>query len=280
MIIDFVSAFWNNPLLFTALLAGILASISSGIMGSYIVVKRIVFISGGIAHSVLGGMGFFLYLQRVHHISWAEPIYGALISAVLSAWLIGFVHIYYREREDSLIAAIWSVGMAVGIIFISLTPGYNVELSSFLLGNILWSGYQDLGLLGGLDLVIVLLTFIFHKKFQAICFDEDQAALQGIPVKRLYLLLLTLNALTVVLLIQIVGIILVITFLAIPPAIANLFSHRLSTMMLLSVFFSICFCLFGSFISYTLNWPLGATIAVLAGSAYLISLKFKKKLAH
>ncbi len=274
--LDFLHALTSNPLLLFAVITGLLSSIASGIMGSYIVVKRIVFISGSIAHSVLGGMGLFLYLQRAHNLSWAEPLYGAIIAAILSAWIIGAVHLYAREREDSLIAAIWSVGMAIGVVFISLTPGYNVELSSYLLGNILWTSSHDLLLLGLLDILVVGVTLLLHKKFQALCFDETQASLQGIPVKRLYLLLLTLNALTVVLLIQIVGIILVITFLTIPPALANLFSQRLSKMMLISILLSATFCVFGSALSYTLNWPLGATIALLAGFTYLAALLVRR----
>src|SRR3990172_6540537 len=141
---NFFHALSNNPFLQLALLAGCAASIASGIIGTYVVVKRIVFIAGSIAHSVLGGMGLCLWLKRVHHVAWITPLEGALVAALISALLIGWIHLRFRQREDTVIAAIWSTGMAIGVIFIALTPGYNVELMNFLFGNILWVSRADL----------------------------------------------------------------------------------------------------------------------------------------
>jgi zinc transport system permease protein len=272
---EFFDALAANPLLLAAVLAGFAASIVSGIIGSYVVVKRVVFISGSISHSVLGGMGLCLWLQRTRGIEWATPLEGALVTAVLSALIIGWIHLHYREREDSVIAALWSVGMAIGVLFISQTPGYNVELNNFLIGNILWVAPSDLYVLYGLDILVILTVMCLHKRFLAICFDEDQAQLQGQPVKALYLLLLVLIALTTVLLIQVVGIILVITMLTIPAAIANLFTTRLSYMMLLAIVLSALFSFFGTMIAYHLDWPAGATIALVAGSAYGFTLSIQ-----
>ena len=130
---------FSHPFMIMSFLAGIAASITSGIVGSYVVVKRIVFISGSIAHSVLGGMGIFLWLKRTYNITWMNPLHGALVAAILSAFLIGWIHLKHKQREDTVIAAIWSTGMAIGVIFVSLTPGYNVELMNFL-----WQHPMDL----------------------------------------------------------------------------------------------------------------------------------------
>jgi len=272
----FIQALLSSSILQMAMLAAIGASFASGIIGSYVVVKRIVSISGSIAHSVLSGLGAALWLRRVYGIEWMHPIYGALVAAIISALIIGWVHLYYREREDAIIAMIWSVGMAVGVIFVSQVPGFNVELMNFLLGNILWVSTSDLWILGILDVVILGTVLLFHKRFLALCFDEKQAQLQGIAVGPLYLLLLVLIALTVVLLIHIVGIILVLSMLALPASIAGSFTYRLSRMMIIAVLLNVAFSLGGIAISYRLNWPAGATIALFSGLIYLLSLRFKK----
>jgi zinc transport system permease protein len=213
----------------------------------------------------------------VHGIVWLSPLYGALIAGILSALLIGWIHLYYREREDTVIAALWSIGMAVGVLFISQTPGFNVELTNFLVGNILWVSPNDLYLLLGLDALIALIALLFHKQFLAICFDEEQARLQGLNVNALYLFLLVLASITIVLLIQVVGIILVMTMLAIPAAIANLFTTSLSRMILIAIALAGAFCFFGMGAAYQLDWPPGATIALLSGIVYLFAMLMQRK---
>lgn len=268
-----------NPFLQNALLAALLASFASGVIGSYVVIKRIVFISGSIAHSVLGGMGFFLWLKRTYNIAWLEPIYGAFLAAILSAILIGWIHLHFRQRKDAVIASIWSTGMAIGVIFVSLTPGYNVELMNFLFGNILWITKSDLFMLLGLNILILLIVAKYYSRFLTVCFDEEQALLQGINVNAVYLLLLSLVAISVVLLIEVIGVILVIALLTLPPTIAGLFTKRLSKMMFLSVVLSVFFNVCGIVISYQVNWPMGATIALLCAVIYVLALSFKNKLA-
>ena len=267
-----IESILSFPFLMTSVLAGLASSITSGIIGSYVVVKRIVFISGSIAHSVLGGMGFFLWLKRKYQLDWLDPLYGALIAAILSALLIGWIHLKYREREDTVIAAIWSTGMALGVIFISLTPGFNVELMNFLFGNILWISKSDLILLSSLTGIVILITLALHQKFQAVCFDENEAELRGISPTKYYLILLNLVAVSVVILIQIVGAILIIAMLAIPAAIASHFSRKLSEMMVKAVGFGIVFTTVGLAASFYLNWPPGATIALVAAAAYSLHL--------
>ena len=271
----FFDALLSTPLLQMAVLAANGASFASGIIGSYVVVKRIVSISGSIAHSVLSGLGCALWLQRVHGITWLSPLYGALIAAIISALIIGWVHLHYREREDAIIAMIWSVGMALGVVFVSQIPGFNVELMNFLLGNVLWVSASDLVILGILDVVILVTVLIFHKRFLTLCFDEKQAELQGMHVGALYLLLLVLIALSVVLLIHVVGIILVLSMLALPASIASSFTYRLSRMMVIAVLLNIAFSIGGMAISYRLDWPAGATIALFSGLIYVLSLRFK-----
>lgn len=270
--ISFFEALKTNPMLFAAIVAGFAASIVSGIIGSYVVVKRIVFISGSIAHSVLAGIGFALWLERSQGINWISPLFGALIAAVVSAWIIGWISLYYRQREDTVIAALWSIGMAIGVLFIAQTPGSNVELANLLVGNILWVSNTDLWILFCLDLIVIITALCLHKRFLAICFDEEQARLQGVSVDALYMLLLILTSVAIVLLIEVVGIILVMTMLTIPAAIANLFTSSLSRMMCLAVAISSLFFFFGTAISYHLDWPGGATIALLAGIVYVLSL--------
>ncbi len=273
--IDFIHATLTNPLLFSALVAALFASVVSGVIGSYVIVKRVAFISGSITHSILGGIGVALWLKNAQGFEGASPLFGALLAGLLSALLIGWIHLTYREREDSVIAAVWSIGMAVGVLFISQTPGFNVELTNFLIGNILWVTPQDLWILGGLDLFVLAVVALLHKRFVAVCFDESQAQLQGLPTKALYLLLLLLISITVVLLVQVVGILLVVTLLTIPAAIANLFTGRLSTMMLFASLICALLSFLGAATAYDLDWPPGATIALLAGIAYVFALLFQ-----
>lgn len=269
---NLLEVFQANPFLQMSLLAGVAASITSGIIGSYVVSKRIVFIAGSIAHSVLGGMGVCLWLKRVYGVVWITPLLGALIAALISAFLIGWIHLKYRQREDTVIATLWSTGMAIGVIFVALTPGYNVELMNFLFGNILWVSGADLKLLFALDLLVILVVTLFHRRFACVCFDEQQAYLQGLQVHAIYLLLLALVAISVVLLIQIVGAILVIAMLAIPAAMASEMTHRMVRMMLIATCLGCVFTTAGTSASYLLNWPPGATISLIAAVCYCLFL--------
>ncbi|MFZ0254576.1 MAG: metal ABC transporter permease [Gammaproteobacteria bacterium] len=261
---DFLEAVTNHTFLQNALLAGILASIGCGMMGTYVVVKRIGFLAGGIAHAVLGGMGIAYYLGQ-------SPVGGALVAALLAALIIGWVNLRGQEHEDTLIAALWSLGMAIGILFISQTPGYNVDLMSYLFGNILMVPRADLFLMGGLDAVIVLSVLLFRKQFLAVAFDEEFAEARGVNVAFFYLLLLCLVALTVVLLIQIVGLILVIALLTLPAAIAAQYVSSVGRMMWVAMGLGALFTTTGLALSYEPNLPAGASIILLAGTAYLLS---------
>jgi zinc transport system permease protein len=272
-----LSMFIDNPFVQMALWACLLASLASGVIGSFVVIKRISFIAGSIAHSILAGMGLCLWLQRSYDLPWCDPILGAFASAIGSALLLGWVHLNYRQREDAVIAAIWSTGMAIGMIFLSLTPGTNVELLNYLFGNILFIDTPDLIHLAILNAVILAVVAFYYRRFLALCFDEEQALLQGVAVRRLYLLLLSLVAVSIVLLMQIIGIILVIALLTIPATLASLFTNRLSVMMAAAAAFCALFSVLGIGTAIALNWPPGATIALLAAAGYLVLLPIKKK---
>ncbi len=272
----FIQAF-SNPFFLTAILTGVITSIAGGIIGSYVVVKRIVFISGSISHALLGGIGLFLYLQNIFKIPWLSPLLGALIIAILFGLIIGIIHLKYKQREDTVIACIWSFGMALGVIFISQTPGSNSELVNFLFGNILWTTATDFYAMLILDAVIIITTLVFHKKFLAICFDEKIAYLQKVPVKTYYFTLISLIAITVVMMVQTIGAILVITLLCLPAAIANLFCKKLSSMMLLACIISIIFTILSFFVSFLVNWPPGATLGLLITLAFPAFFLIRKK---
>lgn len=272
-----ISALMHNSFFQMALLASLLASVVSGTIGSFVVVKRIAFLAGSISHSILGGLGFCIWLQRTYDIAWLDPLYGAFAAAIASAILLGWVHLNYRQREDAIIAAIWSTGMAIGVIFLSFTPGTNVELMNFLFGNILWTSTKDLILLSILDLIVLSVVIFYYRRFLALCFDEQQALLRGVSVQRLYLLLLSLVAVSIVLLIQVIGTILVIALLTLPATIACLFTHRLPFIMLTAVCLSSLFSFIGLGTSYLLDWPPGSTIALIAAMAYLMLLFLQKK---
>jgi zinc transport system permease protein len=250
-----------------ALVAGILASVACGIVGVYVVVKKIVSMSGSIAHASFGGIGLGYFLRF-------NPVIGAMFFALISALTMGLTAKKTRLPEDTTTGIIWATGMALGIIFIGLSAGYAPDLMSYLFGNILTVPLSDLYLMAILDAVIIGIVAFFYKELLLLCFDEEYAVTAGIRVTGLYLVLLSMVALTVVVLIRVVGMILVIAMLTFPAALARLVTHSLKTMMLLSVAFGMVFTLAGLWTSYLLNLASGATIILLSGlvllSAYLI----------
>jgi len=268
---EFVAALQQQTFLQYALLTGILASIACGVVGSYVVTRRITYIAGGIAHSVLAGLGAARYCQTVFAWTWLDPLYGAVAAALLSALVIGLVSLWSaRQREDTVIGAVWAIGMAVGILFIFKTPGYNEDLTSYLFGNILMVSPHDLWLIAALDTVIVAAAILFYNQLLVVCFDEEFARLRGVHVEFYYLLLLCLTALTVVLLVTVVGIVMVIALLTLPVAVAGHFAKRLWQMMVFSAILTALLTSFGLFFSYGPDLPAGATTIVLAGAVYLM----------
>jgi zinc transport system permease protein len=248
-----------------ALAAGLLAAVACGIVGVYVVVKRLVFIGGGIAHTSFGGIGLGYFLG-------INPIIGALGVALASGLTIGLVTRRTRLPEDTVIGVLWAMGMAVGVILIGMTPGYAPDLMSYLFGNILTVPRGDLLLMLGLDAVIVGTVVILYKEYLTVAFDEEYATTVGMPVEKLWLLLLGLIALTVVVLIRVVGMMLVIALLTFPAATARQFTHNMKMMMVLSVLLGALYTVGGLVLSYFLRLPSGATIILLSGVALTISL--------
>jgi len=248
-----------------ALLAGVLASIACGIIGTYVVVRRMVSVSGGISHAAFGGVGLGYYLG-------IDPLLGATVFTVATALGIGALEVRGRQQMDTIIGAVWAAGMAIGILFVYLTPGFAPDLFSYLFGNILLVPRGDILLMGVLVAIIVGIVGLFYLEFQAVTFDPDYARVMNLPVERFSLLLLVLVALTVVMLIRVVGIILVIALLTIPAAISRIYTGRLWSMMLLAVVLGALFTVIGIGLSYVLNVPSGATIILVSTAAYAVAL--------
>jgi zinc transport system permease protein len=261
---EFLAAVLANPFLQSALLGGLLASVGCGVMGTYVVVRRLGYIAGGIAHTVLGGMGIVYYFG-------GPPLWGAVGAALVAALLIGVVNLRLREHEDTLIGALWATGMAVGVLFLSRAPGYNLDLMSYLFGNILLVAPGDLATMALLDGVILAAVALCYRPFLAVAFDEEFARVRGLPTEPFFLLLLCLVALTVVLLIQVVGLILVIALLTLPAAIASQYAHSLRRIMVLATLLGTGFTTAGIGVSYGPDLPSGATIILVATFCYMLS---------
>ncbi|PID59230.1 MAG: hypothetical protein CR986_07060 [Ignavibacteriae bacterium] len=261
--------FLEYDFMINAILASILASIACGIIGSYVVIKRLVFLSGGIAHSAYGGIGLGYLLSF-------NPLYGAIGSSVLGALFVSKMRNKRSENEDTLIGIIWSFGMALGVLFISLAPGYVPDLMSYLFGNILTVSISEIYLMLLADLIIIGLTIFFFREFQAITFDEEFSRTTGLNVELLYHLLFIMIGITIVLLIKLVGIILVVALLTIPAAISKMFTKSLKDMMLSAILLGLIFTLSGLLFSYYLNLPSGSAIIILSVLGYFVALSLNK----
>ncbi len=248
-----------------ALVAGLLASIICGIIGTLVVVNRIVFLSGGIAHAAYGGIGMAFYFKWPY-------LPGTIGFSLVAAMLMAAVSHSVKHRADTIIGVIWAVGMAFGIILLDLTPGYNVDLMSYLFGSILTVPGSDLVVMSVVGGSIILLVFYFYTDLLAMSYDEEFARIRGVPVKTLYFGLIGLLAVTVVLVIQVVGLILVIALLTIPPFIVEKHVKSLAQMMVASSILGCVFTLTGLWLSYQYNLTSGATIIMVSGSGFMISL--------
>ncbi len=268
--VEFIAALLdpNIPFFRYAVITGLLSSIPFGIIGTYVVVRRISYIAGAISHSVLGGIGAGLYMEKALGVTWFGPLHGAIAVALLAAVILTLVSLTAKQREDSVIGALWAAGMAAGLLFIAKTPGYNDPMS-YLFGNILMITKNDIFLIIALDAVVVTLVFFLYNQLLALCFDEEYASLRGISTHWLYLLLLCLTALTIVLLVRIVGIVMVIALLTLPAAIAGNFAKNIKTMMILSILFCSMFIVVGLGASFTHDLPSGPVIIGIAATCYL-----------
>lgn len=248
-----------------ALVAGLLASIICGVIGTLVVVNRIVFLSGGIAHAAYGGIGL------AFHFKW--PYLPTTIGFSLAAAMVmASVSHTVKHRADTIVGVIWAVGMAFGIILLDLTPGYNVDLMSYLFGSILTVPSSDLVVMAVVGVVITALILFYYPDLLAMSYDEEFAKIRGVQVKALYFALIGMLAVTIVLVIQVVGLILVIALLTIPPFIVEKYARSLAQMMVASSLLGAVFTLLGLWLSYQYDLTSGASIIMVSGSAFMISL--------
>ena len=268
---DFLRAVAEYPFLRYALLAGLLASVACGTVGSFVVTRRITSIAGSLAHVALGGIGAAYYLRTVRGWAWLDPLHGAVAAALLGAVIIGAVRARGTDREDTVISALWAVGMAIGVLFLFHTPGYKADLMSYLFGNIVLTNPDTLRLLLILDAVILATIIMFYHQLLAVCFDEEFAALRGVDVPLTYTFLLVLTALTIVTLIYVVGVVMVIALLTLPVSVAGLVAKRLWQMMVLATLLSALLTTSGLWVGYQLDLPVGATTILLAALVYVVA---------
>ena len=252
-----------------ALYASLLVGIVCGLVGTLVVLNRIVFLGGGIAHAAYGGIGLAYYFGQ-------DPLLGAILFSILSALGMGVVHLRTKTRSDTLIGVMWSIGMAVGIIFVSLTPGFKADLMSYLFGSLLAVSAGDLRGMALVALLVGAFVAIFFRSLQAISYDETFSTVRNVPVSALYLLMLVMIGLTVVAAMRVVGLIMVIAMLTIPPAVAGLFLKDMKGMMLLSIGLSWLFSALGLLVSFTLNLQAGSVIILVAALSYLAAAGIKK----
>jgi zinc transport system permease protein len=255
-----------------ALIAGLLASVICGVMGTMVVVNRIVFLSGGIAHAAFGGIGLAFFF------GWPYLV-GTIGFSVIAALVMAIVTLKAKHRADTIIGVIWAIGMAIGILLLDLTPGYNVDLMSYLFGSILTVPDSDIWMMVGVAAVIFGVVTYFYNDYLALSYDEEFAQIRGVRVNTLYVLMIVMLALGVVMIIQVVGLILVIALMTIPPYIAEKYSKSLLSMMVLSSVLSALFTVIGLWLSYVFNLTSGASIIIVAGVGFLISLGVEQLMA-
>ncbi|MBI9085716.1 MAG: metal ABC transporter permease [Desulfobacterales bacterium] len=248
-----------------ALAAGLLASVICGIMGTLVVVNRIVFLSGGIAHAAYGGIGLSFYF------GWPY-LAGTIGFSLASAMVMAAVTLRARHRADTIIGVIWAVGMAFGIVLIDLTPGYNVDLMSFLFGSILTVPRSELWIMVILGMLVTALVVLFYNDLLALSYDEEFARIRGVPVRALYFLMIGMLAVTVVMIIQVVGLILVIALLTIPPFIVERHAKSLIQMMVGASLLGVVFTVAGLTLAYRFDLTSGAAIILVAGGGFFLSM--------
>jgi len=254
-----------------ALIAGVLVSLAAGVVGVYVVLNRVAVLSGGIAHAAYGGVGMAYFFGF-------DPLLGGMLFGLFAALAMNIVQRKTRQRADTLIGVMWAAGMAIGIIFVDLSPGYKVDLMSFLFGSLLAVSTSEIYIIAVLDVIVLLTVFALYRELLAISYDETFATVRGVPVNVISLILTALIALTVVMMMRVVGLILVIALLTLPAAIAGLFARDMRQMMVLASGLGMVFTITGLWLSYQYNLTSGAAIILVAVTAYLLGLLAKKGL--
>ena len=267
---SFFSALLNPSYSFlrNAFIAALLSSVLFGVLGSIVTVKRIAGLAGAISHAVLGGIGMALYLQAVKILPSITPMTGALFFALIAALIIALVSLKAKQREDTVINAVWAIGMSVGILFMAKTPGYT-DPSSYLFGNILLVSNKDLVLLAVLDIIVIALSWRFYPQLLSSSFDEEFSKVRGINTQAVFIIILAITAVSVVLLQTFVGIVMVIAMLTLPSGIASFTSKSVAAMMISGCVFAAVFSMTGLAVSWNADLPSGAVTVVFAGIVYI-----------
>lgn len=274
---EFFEAIQTVPLIRYALFAGIISSLTFGVVGTFVVTRRIGYIAAAIAHSILGGIGASIYFSRVFDLPWLTPMIGAVFAALLSAAIIGWVSLRTSEREDTIIGAIWAFGMATGLLFIHYSPGKKVDLESYILGDILLTSRSDVIATMVLAAIVLTLVALFYHKLVAVCFDEEFARLRGISSNLYYLLLLAITAISMVLLVRVAGIILSLALLVLPAATASRFSRQMWVVMLIAIGLALIYNAGGLAVSFQLDTRTGPFTVLVASVVYGLSFLLRGK---
>jgi len=269
----FITALAEHGFLQLALAAGLVSAVGCGVVGTLVVVKRMTFMAGGVAHAVLGGIGVAVLLER-------PPLAGAALAAVIAALLIGWIGLRARQREDMLVGAVWACGMAIGILAIAATPGYANDLMSYLLGKLLMVMREQVIGMAALDALMVGLLAALYRPVVAVAFDEEFARLRGLPTTALHLALLVVVALAVVVLVHTVGLVLVMALLTLPAATALLFGGTLARLMAVATLVAAAVIVAGLGVAFEADVPAGATIVLIAALVYLFALGLARLLAR
>lgn len=258
------------PFVRNAFMAGMLSAVLFGTLGSVVTVKRISGLAGAVSHAVLGGIGLALFLAGNGIWPGLPPMAGALVFALVAAAVIGFVSLKAKQREDTVINAVWAIGMSLGVLFLAKTPGY-ADPMSYLFGNILLVSTRDLVMLGVLDIVVVGLVWRYYPQIEATAFDEEFARVRGIPADAVFMVILAITAVAVVLLQTFVGIVMVIAMLTLPAGTAGFVARNLASMMVTGSILSVVFTVAGLATSWSLDLPAGAVVVVMAGTVFLVT---------
>lgn len=271
---SFFQDMYHNPFLWNGLIAGLLASVSCGVIGPYVITKRIVFLGGAIAHIAVGGIGASIFLRYTfpETLGWLEPLHGAVVVSLVSAVILALVHERVSVRMDTLIGAMWAVGMALGLMLLKFTPGYHNELMSYLFGSIAFVETSDLVLMTALNVIIVTTVLFFHKRLLSICLDAQFAELQGINVLATNVVLLSLVALTIICLIKIVGLILVMALLTLPAATSSHVVSRMAPLIYTSTVLCAAVTTIPRVLAYGTRVSPEAAIVLAAAGVYLLTV--------
>lgn len=264
-----ISDILQYPFFYNAIVVGILASIACGVMGTYIVTKRLSLITGSIAHTAFGGVGVAVFFNL-------NPLLGATWFCIASAGLIGAIRQYWPQHEDALVSAMWAVGMAIGMVLVHFKGGYAGDMVNYLFGNILLTNTEDMMIIIGLNVIVLVTVFLLYRSFQALTFDEEFAKTRNVKVSLLSIILFILIALTTVALLRVVGLILVITLLSLPAAAALNMSVRFGRIQAIAAIISALSTTVGLLLSFVYDLPSGPCIIFAVTTLYILSFLFKR----